>query len=440
MNRALIDYNPETELPEVAAPGPGASVVSALSDVEQTELAADLLNVTNEAELDHFLGTLMQRTTQAVGRSVRLPVSRALKAIFQASVRQAMPQADRLAAPRTRNGERAAARAASFVTAAGRFFGLELEGLSPEDQELEIAKAFIRFAHEAVKCAAAAEPTGSSARAAARSAVMQAAQKLAPGLLPWLAAPEFKQSPHRRECAPLSVEETIMHDIDRTQMELDSEAQTFETEELENGEFEAEEFEYATESEEEYGESMLSEAEEFELAAELLSVGNEAELDQFLGNFIKSFAKKAGKVIRSPFGQAAGGILKGLAGKLVPIAGGALGGMVGGPIGAKIGSGLASAAGNALGLEAETLEREDFEFEGAKQFVRLAADTMQNVVAAPANADPKATAQAAVSSAVKKYAPGLMNGGQRSSKGAYAKRGRSGRWLRRGNHIVLLGV
>lgn len=109
---------------------------------------------------------------------------------------------------------------------------------------------------------------------------------------------------------------------------------------------------------------VFNESEVMELAAELLEVTNEAELDRFLGNLIKKAGSALGKVVKSPIGQAVGGVLKGVAKKALPIAGGALGAYFGGPLGAKIGSGLASAAGSALGLELETLNQEDREFEG----------------------------------------------------------------------------
>lgn len=436
MNRALIDYNPETEVFEAAAPALAASAAVNLGDLDQTALAVGLLSVTNETELDRFLDRLMDRTAQAAGIRIRKSVAQELKDILRISVVNAMPQASRVPALRTVSGEQAAENGAKFVQVASRFFGLELEGLSPEDQELEIAKSFVRFAYEAAKIAAAAPPQW-PAQTAAKIAAMKAAKELAPGLLRKLATTQSKslsKITSRRSHASTLVEEINMHDIDRTQMELESEAPNFETEEFEYEEESEEEFE------EEYGESMLNEAEELELASELLGVGSEAELDQFLGNVIKSLARKAGKVISSPLGKSVGRMLKGVAGKLVPIAGGALGGMVGGPLGAKIGSGLASAAGSALGLEAETLEQEDLEFEGAKQFARLAADTVQKAIDAPTSADPKAVAKTAVVSAVKKYAPGLINGAQSSAASASRQRGRSGRWLRRGNSIVLLGV
>ena len=168
-----------------------------------------------------------------------------------------------------------------------------------------------------------------------------------------------------------------MHDIDRTQMEFESQPPDYESEEFESeesGEYgEYGETEWSGET---YGETFLSEAEEVQLASELLAVTNEAELEQFLGSFIKKVGRVAGKLIRSPIGRAVGGVLKGVAKKALPLAGGAIGGYFGGPLGAKIGSGVASAAGGALGLEAR-MEQEDQEFEGAKQFVRLAADTVK---------------------------------------------------------------
>jgi hypothetical protein len=223
-----------------------------------------------------------------------------------------------------------------------------------------------------------------------------------------------------------------MHDIDRTQLEYSQEMPGFQSEQFEYGETEW--------SGEMLGESVLSEAQEIQLAGELLEVTNEAELDRFLGDFIKKVGSVAGQVIRSPIGQAVGGVLKGVAKKALPLAGGAIGGYFGGPLGAKIGSGLASAAGSALGLEAEQLEQEDREFEGARQFVRVAADTVKSAAAASPNADPRAVAQAAAIAAARKFAPALVGQAANGAAGPAPGVARSGRWLRRGSKIVLYGV
>lgn len=240
-----------------------------------------------------------------------------------------------------------------------------------------------------------------------------------------------------------------MHDIDRTTLEFGQEMG-----------YEGEQFEFG--QGEWGGETGLSEAEEMELANELLSVTNEAELEQFLGGFLKKAANFAGNVIRSPVGQAVGGVLKGVAKKALPLAGGAIGGYFGGPLGAKIGSGLASAAGGALGLEAEgELSGEDREFEGARTFVRLAADTVKGASQARGG-DPRAVAQQAATAAARKHAPGLlakggqcgpqgrggmgrggagaggMSGGMGATSGGAS--GGSGRWARQGRNIILYGA
>ena len=222
-----------------------------------------------------------------------------------------------------------------------------------------------------------------------------------------------------------------MHDIDRTQMEFNPEF----------GAFEAEQFEFEEEwpGEFEAG-GLMSEADEMELATELLSVTNEAELDQFLGSLIKRVGQAAGKFVRSPVGQALGGALKTVAKKALPLAGGAIGTYLGGPLGAKIGSGLASAAGKALGLEAESLAQEDREFEGAKQFVRVAANAVNRAASAPPNADPRAIAQSAAAAAARRLAPGLGAGGYGPAGNPPFGRAQVGRWMRRGNKIVLYGA
>ncbi len=238
-----------------------------------------------------------------------------------------------------------------------------------------------------------------------------------------------------------------MHDIDRTQMEYSPEMSGYEAQNLEfneqewsgEGEGEGEYGEYEGESWETYGETVLGEAEEAALAAELLEVTNEAELDRFIGKLLSRAARAVGKAVRSPLGRAVGGVLKGVAKKALPLAGTALGGAIGGPLGAKIGSGLASAAGSALGLEGEMLEQEDREFEGAKQFVRLGADTVRQAAVAPPAADPRSTAQNAAIAAAGMLAPGLA-GGAAAARPAPGSRGRMGRWVRRGNRIVLYGA
>jgi hypothetical protein len=239
-----------------------------------------------------------------------------------------------------------------------------------------------------------------------------------------------------------------MHDIDRTQLEFAQEA----------GPYRNDEFEFEMMSNE------MSESEELEFAHELLSVSNEQELEQFLGDFLKKAVGAVGQIARSPVGQAFGGVLKSVAKRALPMAGQALGGMIGGPLGAKIGGGLANAAGNALGLELEFGESEELEVRGARQFVKIANQVAkQTASATAAGANPRAAAQAAVVSATRQYAPGLIMpnapvatpphhhhqqppsfGGLTPTYGVapglHHGRHHSGRWVRHGNRIIVYGV
>ena len=65
---------------------------------------------------------------------------------------------------------------------ASKAFGLELEGMSSEDAQFEVARRFVRFASSAANMAAAAPPS-SDPRTTAQLAVSKAAHRHAPGLL-----------------------------------------------------------------------------------------------------------------------------------------------------------------------------------------------------------------------------------------------------------------
>lgn len=218
-----------------------------------------------------------------------------------------------------------------------------------------------------------------------------------------------------------------MHDIDRTFMEYTPETEAFEHE---NFEFSA--HEWSGESGE-----VFNESEVLELASELLEVSNETELNHFLGGFIRKAASAVGSAIKSPVGQALGGVLKDAAKKALPIVGGAVGRHFGGDTGAKWGERIASGAGTMLGLETEGLSHEDESFELAKQYVRFAADAVKNAATAT-GASPASIVQAATNQAAQRFAPGFVRGGGQSI--SRTSSGKSGRWVRRGNRIILFGV
>ncbi len=233
-----------------------------------------------------------------------------------------------------------------------------------------------------------------------------------------------------------------MHNIDRTILESNYGEYA--------GEYETDEYGYEFEGDHEYEtydeyaqEGPFNEAEEMELAAELLSVSTEAELDQFLGKVFRRVARKVGGFIKSPVGRALGGALRGVAKRALPMLGSAVGNVFAPGIGGVIGGKLAGAAGNMLGLELEGLSQEDQEFEVAKQVVRLAGAAASNAAQAASTAPPQAVAQSALTNAAQQFAPGLLGGAaaaQSAIPGRRCKHNKSGRWVRQGKAIIIMGA
>jgi hypothetical protein len=216
-----------------------------------------------------------------------------------------------------------------------------------------------------------------------------------------------------------------MHDIDRTQLE----AQTFVPGmPAAPGETVAEEVASL--------ESPFAEAEELELASELLGITNEQELEYFLGNLIKTVGGTAGRFAASDTGRALGGILKGAAKQALPVVGRAVGQWISPDGGGAIGANIASQAGRLFGLELEGLSAEDREFEIARQFVRFAGAATKQASMSPPTPLPFDAAKAAAAAAARTYAPGLLPRLQGRSSLLWP---RAGRWARRGRTIILYG-
>jgi hypothetical protein len=141
------------------------------AEARGVQLAAELLDVTNEAELERFLGRVVAATVRGIGG--RLPVStgRSLVATLRGTAERTLPTLDRLLG----DPMRPTGGGPSSAATAARVYGLELEGMSAEDRDYEIARQFVRFAQSAAARAA-------TAPASAAEAVAGAAREYAPGL------------------------------------------------------------------------------------------------------------------------------------------------------------------------------------------------------------------------------------------------------------------
>jgi uncharacterized protein (DUF697 family) len=197
---------------------------------------------------------------------------------------------------------------------------------------------------------------------------------------------------------------------------------------------------FETQYEEEYatqGEGVLGGELEVELANQFLEVQSEEELEQFLGDLVKTVAKGVGGFIKSPVGKALGGALKSVAKAALPAAGAALGSFIAPGVGTAIGGQLGSAASNLFELELEGMDREQAEFEVAKKYVRFASDATSKVALANQDVPPWTLVNAAVADAARETAPGLLASGNGRPRSRQAT---GGRWVRRGRRIVVLGA
>jgi cell fate (sporulation/competence/biofilm development) regulator YlbF (YheA/YmcA/DUF963 family) len=217
-----------------------------------------------------------------------------------------------------------------------------------------------------------------------------------------------------------------MHNLDRvlTQQETFAEA------EYSGNEFESFDQEFGGG----YAQEYQGELNEAELAAELLTVSNEAELDQFFGKIFRTVAKGVSSIAKSPVGRIVGGALKQAAKSALPSVGAALGSMI--PIqgvGTALGGMAGKALANALEMETAGLSMEDREFEMAQGIVRLAANAARAAATAPTSANPNVVASSAIKSAIGSLA-------NTTPAGSLGRRAQQGRWVRRGNNILILGV
>ena len=168
MNRRLLDYLPEMEfLDEGEAPERTTQPRQAAT----MTFGADLLDLPDGAPLGAFLRKLVASIAAADRVPVGAALGKALVAVLEPVARSIMPI------------RRSGTGGADLKTMASRVFGMELEGLSPEDKEYEVAQQFIRLAADTIRNASAAAHTGAPSVVTAVAAFRQAARRYAPGLL-----------------------------------------------------------------------------------------------------------------------------------------------------------------------------------------------------------------------------------------------------------------
>jgi len=322
-------------------------------EVEEMEQASHLMEITDEAELDQFLGDLVGGIGRAVGGFFNSGAGRALTGTLKNVAGRVLPQIGG-AIGGAIGGSAGRDIGTQAVNVARSIFGFELESAGPDQQRFELGRRFIQLARAAARRLTQA-PAAGSPQAAARAALLAAARQYAPGLIRTLGntASQITRGPAS-------------------------------------------------------GRGFVDDAQEAELSARLLEITDEAELDQFLGGLVSSIGQAASGFLHSAAGQALTGALKDIAGQALPTIGGALGGALGGAAGQNIGSKLGSAASSIFGLEMEGVDEQEHDQEFARRFIRLARAAARRLAQMPATVNPQAAARAALMAAARQYAPGLL--------------------------------
>jgi uncharacterized protein (DUF697 family) len=154
---------------------------SPLSETQEMELTAELLEVASEAELEEFLGNLFKGVAKGVGGFIRSPVGKALGGVLKGVAKKALPVVGGALGSFVAPGVGTAIGSKLGSLASG-LFEMELEGMTQEQAEFEVARRYVRLAATSAATAAKAPQNVPPAKVA-RVAITQAARQHAPGLL-----------------------------------------------------------------------------------------------------------------------------------------------------------------------------------------------------------------------------------------------------------------
>jgi hypothetical protein len=151
-------------------------------EMQELELAAELLAANNEQEMEQFLGRLVKSVGRAATNFAKSSAGKALGGILRSAVKSALPVVGGALGNMIIPGA-GGLIGGKLASMAGSAVGLELEGLSNEDREFEVARRIVRIGQHAANHLVALPPQLPPSRAA-RIAFLRGARQVAPGLLP----------------------------------------------------------------------------------------------------------------------------------------------------------------------------------------------------------------------------------------------------------------
>lgn len=150
---------------------------SPFSEAEEMALATELLEITDEAELDQFLGDLIKKAASGISKVAKGPLGAALKGL----AKKALPMVGGALGSFIPIPGVGTAVGSAVGSALSKALEMEYGGLNSEDQEFEMARNVVRVAGSAAQKAAQAQP-GADPQSTARNAVLAAARQHLPGM------------------------------------------------------------------------------------------------------------------------------------------------------------------------------------------------------------------------------------------------------------------
>lgn len=171
---------------------------------------------------------------------------------------------------------------------------------------------------------------------------------------------------------------------------------------------------------------------EGELVHELLSVSNELEFENFLGDVFNAakrlYNSPQGQAIKKDFVSGA----KSFGKKMLPSVGRNLGQYIGGSTGGNIGGQLAGAASNWLFGEVGEHEAVDY-----LRVIRKAAKYLNRALSEGASGAPRAMVTQAINQAARPILSNRRRLSDGSTTGSSFTSKKQGRWFRQGNQLIL---
>ena len=221
MPSPLTEYDPEWETFEAEAPAwLGESSYEVLGGTDELELATELLAVSDERELDRFLGDLIGKIARGVGAVMKSPLGQAIGRGLKGVIRQTLPLAGTalgtLAGGPARRVDRQRARQRRGPRARPRARGPEPRG--PGARGDQAIRPLRQRRGEERDIGTRFRRSGGHRRCGHRSGRAQRArQGCCRSCLQRAAGAARERHIHIRPA------EDSMHDIDRTQLEADYE-------------------------------------------------------------------------------------------------------------------------------------------------------------------------------------------------------------------------